>query len=196
MPAIEAHGGEVLKFVGDGLLGIFPVADRSGGRLPRRARRRGATPGPRSAQTNAERAERGEPRLRYGLALHLGEVLYGNIGSAGRLDFTTIGPAVNLTARLETLARDLGRDLVASAAFAGQLSRSPDLARPLRAARLSRAPGGVRPGGPVSVADALIPVPQDSPSRGAPAARQAGRAVQAQSSGPSAPGITPRSGAG
>jgi adenylate cyclase len=56
--------------------------------------------------------------LRYGLALHLGQVLYGNIGSAGRLDFTTIGPAVNLTARLETLARDLGRDLVASSAFA------------------------------------------------------------------------------
>ena len=64
------------------------------------------------------RATRGEPELRYGLALHLGEVLYGNIGSAGRLDFTTIGPAVNLTARLENLARDLGRDLVASAAFA------------------------------------------------------------------------------
>ena len=49
------------------------------------------------------------------MALHLGDVLYGNIGSAGRLDFTTIGPAVNLTARLETLARDLGRDLVVSA---------------------------------------------------------------------------------
>jgi adenylate cyclase len=45
-------------------------------------------------------------------------VLYGNIGSSGRLDFTAIGPAVNLTARLESLARDLGRDLVLSAAFA------------------------------------------------------------------------------
>jgi len=52
------------------------------------------------------------------MALHVGEVLYGNIGSADRLDFTTIGPAVNLTARLETLARDLGRDLLVSAAFA------------------------------------------------------------------------------
>jgi adenylate cyclase len=83
-----------------------------------------ATPGPALAQTNAERAEAGEPRLRYGLALHLGDVLYGNIGSAGRLDFTTIGPAVNLTARLETLARDLGRDLVASAAFAGHCPES------------------------------------------------------------------------
>ena len=69
-------------------------------------------------EANAERAVRGAPQLRSGLALHLGEVLYGNVGSAGRLDFTTIGPAVNLTARLESLARDLGRDLVASAAFA------------------------------------------------------------------------------
>jgi adenylate cyclase len=52
------------------------------------------------------------------MALHVGDVLYGNVGSAKRLDFTTIGPAVNLTARLETLARDLGRDLLVSARFA------------------------------------------------------------------------------
>jgi adenylate cyclase len=117
VPALQAQGGEVLKYVGDGLLGIFPVgadpAVACQGALA-------AADGARTAlaQTNADRAERGAPPLRYGLALHLGEVLYGNIGSAGRLDFTTIGPAVNLTARLETLARDLKRDLVASAAFA------------------------------------------------------------------------------
>jgi adenylate cyclase len=117
VPALRAHGGEVLKFLGDGLLGILPVADdpaaACGGALAAAAEARTAL-----AQANAEWGERGEPVLRYGVALHLGEVLYGNIGSAGRLDFTTIGPAVNLTARLETLARDLGRDLVASAAFA------------------------------------------------------------------------------
>jgi adenylate cyclase len=62
------------------------------------------------------------------MALHLGEVLYGNIGSAGRLDFTAIGPAVNLTARLETVARDLGRDLVTSAEFA---ARCPGSLSPL-----------------------------------------------------------------
>jgi adenylate cyclase len=115
--AIEAHGGEVLKFMGDGLLGILPVAGH-----PVVACRSAlaAADEARAALTeaNAERGAHGEPELRFGLALHLGEVLYGNIGSAGRLDFTTIGPAVNLTARLETLARDLGRDLVASAAFA------------------------------------------------------------------------------
>jgi adenylate cyclase len=117
VPALEAHGGEVLKFVGDGLLGIIPVggdpAIACRNALAAAAEARAAL-----AAANAERAERGEPELRYGLALHLGEVLYGNVGSVGRLDFTTIGPAVNLTARLETLARDLGRDLVASSAFA------------------------------------------------------------------------------
>jgi adenylate cyclase len=117
VPALQAHGGEVLKFVGDGLLGILPVADDPAaacrGALAVAGEARSAL-----ARANDERAERGEPELRYGIALHLGEVLYGNIGSTGRLDFTTTGPAVNLTARLETLARDLGRDLVTSAAFA------------------------------------------------------------------------------
>ena len=123
VPAIAAHGGEVLKFVGDGLLAIFPVAAD-----PRAACRSAlaAAADARAALTeiNAERVARGEVALRYGLALHLGEVLYGNIGSAGRLDFTTVGPAINLTARLETLTRDLGRDLVTSSAFARHCSGS------------------------------------------------------------------------
>jgi adenylate cyclase len=132
VPPIEAHGGEVLKFVGDGLLGIFPVAadprEACRGALAAAAEARAAL-----SEANAERAAHGEPEQRFGLALHLGEVLYGNIGSAGRLDFTTIGPAVNLTARLETLARDLGRDLVASTAFA---RHSPEPLHSLGAFRL------------------------------------------------------------
>ena len=60
------------------------------------------------------------------MALHQGEVMYGNVGSASRLDFTTIGPAVNLTARLETLARDLGRDIVVSSAFAAHCPEAVD----------------------------------------------------------------------
>jgi adenylate cyclase len=117
VPALRAHGGEVLKFLGDGLLGILPVAADPAAAC-RSALAAAGEAGAALAETNAERAERGEPGLRYGVALHLGEVLYGNVGSTGRLDFTTVGPAVNLTARLETLARDLGRDLVVSAAFA------------------------------------------------------------------------------
>ena len=56
--------------------------------------------------------------LRFGLALHLGDVLYGNIGSGDRLDFTCIGPAVNLAARLEKIASREGRAVVASKDFA------------------------------------------------------------------------------
>jgi adenylate cyclase len=127
VPAIEAEGGEVLKFIGDGLLAIFPVAAD-----PARAcaAALAAVTAARTAlaEANAARQARAEPPVRYGLALHLGEVLYGNVGSATRLDFTTIGPAVNLTARLETLARDLGRELVLSAAFA---AHCPDAVRSL-----------------------------------------------------------------
>jgi adenylate cyclase len=117
VPAIEAAGGEVLKFIGDGLLAIFPAAANPAAACGSALT---AVTGARSALAafNAQLRARGDDELRYGMALHRGDVLYGNIGSSGRLDFTAIGPAVNLTARLETLARDLGRDLVLSAAFA------------------------------------------------------------------------------
>ena len=57
-------------------------------------------------------------RFRFGVALHVGRILYGNIGGGNRLDFTCIGPAVNLAARLEKIAGKLGRTIVASGAFA------------------------------------------------------------------------------
>ena len=117
VPALEAAGGEVLKFMGDGVLAIFPIAadpaDACSRALAGVAAARAAL-----ADLNAARRAQGKDELRYAVALHRGEVLYGNVGSSGRLDFTAIGPAVNLTARLATLARDLGRDLVLSAAFA------------------------------------------------------------------------------
>jgi adenylate cyclase len=59
----------------------------------------------------------GLPRIEYGLALHVGDVMYGNIGSDTRLDFTVIGPAVNLTARIESMCRQLGRPLLLSSDF-------------------------------------------------------------------------------
>ncbi len=116
VPAIEAHSGEVLKFTGDGLMAIFPVAADPAASAAALAAAQAARVA--LAEAIAIRRAEGGAELRNGMALHLGEVLYGNVGSATRLDFTTIGPAVNLTARLETLARDLGRDLVLSAAFA------------------------------------------------------------------------------
>ena len=70
------------------------------------------------AALNARRSERGDEILGFGIALHAGEVMYGNIGGAKRLDFTIIGPAVNLATRLEGLCRTLGHDLLISDRFA------------------------------------------------------------------------------
>jgi adenylate cyclase len=66
---------------------------------------------------NHRREATGLARIDYGLALHVGDVLYGNIGSDTRLDFTVIGPAVNLTARIESMCRQLGRPLLLSSDF-------------------------------------------------------------------------------
>jgi adenylate cyclase len=119
VPAILAHGGEVLKFMGDGLLAIFPLGEASDPANLCRAALAAA------AEARAAVAALGDwPSLeqsagpRFGLALHVGELLYGNIGAARRLDFTCIGPAVNLAARLEGLAGRLGRTTLVSAEFA------------------------------------------------------------------------------
>ena len=117
VPAILAHGGEVLKFMGDGLLAIFPIAAAAAaaGTCDK------ALAAAREARALlADLAVPTGPKVRFGLALHVGEVLYGNIGGGNRLDFTCIGPAVNLAARLEKLARDLGRSVVVSSTFAAQ----------------------------------------------------------------------------
>jgi adenylate cyclase len=71
------------------------------------------------AELNRQRLAQGEEALGFGIALHTGDVMYGNIGTADRLDFTLIGPAVNLTSRLEGLCRALGLDLLVSDTFAG-----------------------------------------------------------------------------
>jgi adenylate cyclase len=118
VPPIQEHGGEVLKFMGDGLLAIFRAA-RDGPEL--RDACAGALAAAQQARANLAAAEPdgNAAAPRFGLALHVGEVLYGNIGSGTRLDFTCIGPAVNLAARLEKLAAELGRTVVVSAEFAG-----------------------------------------------------------------------------
>ena len=115
VPAIHEHGGEVLKYMGDGLLAIFPInAERDFSTICAAALAAGKTT--RDNITALNTAEDG-PALRFGLALHVGDVLFGNIGSGNRLDFTCIGPAVNLAARLEKLAGRLGRTILASEDF-------------------------------------------------------------------------------
>ena len=118
--AIRDQGGEVLKFMGDGLLAVFPVDEYVGDEAQVCSRvleaARASRAGVAALQfPNGEAVE----RFRFGVALHLGRVLYGNIGGGNRLDFTCIGPAVNLAARLEKIAGKLGRTVVASERFAG-----------------------------------------------------------------------------
>lgn len=118
--SIRSHGGEVLKFMGDGLLAVFPIDEYVGDvgqvcssvlEAARESR----------ASVEAMQYPIGDSveRFRFGVALHVGRILYGNIGGGNRLDFTCIGPAVNLAARLEKIAGKLGRTVVASAGFAG-----------------------------------------------------------------------------
>jgi len=119
VPAILEGGGEVLKFMGDGLLAIFPIAgDGDAAAVCRRALTSALAARDRIAEL--PRTENTEG-TRFGLALHTGEVMYGNIGGGNRLDFTCIGPAVNLAARLEKVAAKLGATSVASADFARHL---------------------------------------------------------------------------
>ncbi len=117
--SVHAHGGQVLKFIGDAMLAIFPIADD----LDRDRACHTALSAAEAAlagldQLNEGRAEAGKPPLDMGLALHMGAVMYGNIGAPDRLDFTVIGPAVNLVSRLEGLTAGLGLRLVASTRFA------------------------------------------------------------------------------
>jgi adenylate cyclase len=117
--AIVGQGGEILKFIGDGLLAIFPVAD------PDQTAGVAANALAAAQQAQAALAEllssasaAGEPPLEIVIALHYGTVIYGNVGAADRLDFTVIGPAVNLVSRIEAIAKSLDLPLIVSDDFA------------------------------------------------------------------------------
>ena len=117
--AIATHGGEILKFIGDGLLAIFPIEHADKAATAARCAL--------DAAMQAVEAARGlvhdpslvdEPPLEIVVALHIGTVIYGNIGAADRLDFTVIGPAVNLVSRIESVAKALNLPIVVSDDFA------------------------------------------------------------------------------
>jgi adenylate cyclase len=128
IPAITAEGGEILKFIGDGVLAIF----RSDGGPPQSCR--AAFNAARAAQANLRNTALPDAQLRAGIALHYGHVSYGNIGSRDRLDFTVIGAGVNLTSRIEAMCGPLGHSLLMSEPFARLL---PDLeATPVGSHRL------------------------------------------------------------
>ncbi len=117
---VEPCGGEILKFTGDGFIAVFPVQD--GAALPcevcGRALEAARTGLAQNRLLEARRRDAGEPALAADLALHFGEVVYGNVGTANRLDFTAIGRAVNEASRIETLCDATGRHILMSDSFA------------------------------------------------------------------------------
>jgi len=116
---IEKRKGEVLKFIGDGVLAIFPAEDDDDFSSSSAHALDAAMEGlDRLDMVNRARRAAGGDVLRIGIGLHLGEVIFGNVGAAGRLDFTVIGPAVNLASRIEDLTKRLHRPMLFSSAFA------------------------------------------------------------------------------
>jgi adenylate cyclase len=116
--ALRPRGAQVLKFLGDGMLASFAFVDATCSETCCRALDAAAEAMRNIDSLNADRTQTGKPIAVVDLALHVGEVLYGNVGAVDRLDFTVIGPAVNEVARIETLCEPLGRKVLVSAALA------------------------------------------------------------------------------
>jgi adenylate cyclase len=116
--SLRRRGGQVLKFMGDGMLATFPLAEETHDQTCRQALDAAAEAMHALDRLNAGRRQLGKPVAAVDLALHLGDVLYGNVGAVDRLDFTVIGPAVNEVARIEALCEPLGRRVLVSAELA------------------------------------------------------------------------------
>lgn len=112
---VERYGGEILKFMGDGLLAIFPLTEPDACTNLLRAIDEARIA---MAALNERNLRKGHGPLGYGIGVHVGDVMYGNIGSRNRLDFTVIGPAVNIASRLETLTKTVGHQVLISREFA------------------------------------------------------------------------------
>jgi adenylate cyclase len=119
--AVIDQGGQVLLLIGDAVLAIFPTAEAGEKAAACKALAAARETGLRMAAINDERHDKGESRLTCGLALHIGNLTYGNIGVPQRLQFTVVGPAANEVSRIETLTKTLDRPVLASAAFADLL---------------------------------------------------------------------------
>lgn len=156
LDTVAAQGGQVLKLIGDGVLAIFDLD--AAGTACRRALDAAVAVENAAAELGARRSAAGEPTTRIFIGLHLGEVLYGNVGSAERLDFTVLGPAVNEAARIERMCRSLEQAVVVSASFAAAAGPDRDrlvslgryalrgVARPQELFTLDREPPARAPG--------------------------------------------------
>lgn len=159
LDSIAEYGGEVLKLMGDGVLAIFPI---EGSEADACARALDAARATLAAvdRLSGERAASGEPVTRLFVGLHLGDVLYGNIGSRERLDFTVLGAAVNEASRLERLCRTSGHSALVSESFAKAAEGLRDRLVPLGRHALR---GVARP---QEVFAILSPAPSGSPPLG------------------------------
>jgi adenylate cyclase len=124
VPPIEAEGGEVLKYMGDGLLAIFRDRGDDTGAAAQSALTAGIAALAQLEEANA--LGRFPARIEAGIALHHGEAAYGNVGSGARLDFTVIGPDINLASRIAELNKALAEPLLMSRAFAQHLWGDPE----------------------------------------------------------------------
>jgi adenylate cyclase len=116
--AVLDHGGEVLKFIGDAILAIFPIEDPDSPEAAEHAIEAAQDAQREITLINQQRAERGANAIGFGIGMHIGNLMYGNIGTLGRLDFTVIGAAVNEASRIESMSKALNQNILLSAEFA------------------------------------------------------------------------------
>ena len=121
--AVTSRGGEILRFIGDAMLIVFPIDEK----VTIKAACSAALESARDAQQNLaainhRRRRHLQPEIKFGVGLNVGEVIYGNVGAPDRLDFTVMGPAVNCTARLETLTKTIGENILVSKDFSDQVN--------------------------------------------------------------------------
>jgi len=120
--AVTSRGGEILRFIGDAMLIVFPIDAK----VTKKAACIAALESARDAQQtlaalNHQRRRHLQPEIIFGVGLNVGEVIYGNVGAPDRLDFTVMGPAVNRTARLESLTKIIGESILVSKDFSDQV---------------------------------------------------------------------------
>ena len=128
-PAVQEEGGEILKFIGDAMLAIFPMGedDDDEATVCKRCLKAAEVAQATLEEWSQSRTKQGQQSIRTGIALHIGEVVYGNIGTPGRLDFTVIGEAVNRVARVEGMCTSLGEGLLATKEFIEHIDRRAEL---------------------------------------------------------------------
>ena len=116
--AVLDHGGEVLKFIGDAVLAIFPIDDPDNSEVAGHAVDAAQDALRRITSINQQRARHDAQAISFGIGMHIGNLMYGNIGTSGRLDFTVIGSAVNEASRIESMCKKLDKTILFSAEFA------------------------------------------------------------------------------